>query len=146
MPAGNTRSQTHTNRSWSRDVLIVACAISAGIHAGLTPDHLAESTSLGLAFAASAAALAGVCVALTLRPGVVPLAGASVLLVGLVAAYGLAVSAGLPILHPEAEPVEPLAVVTKAVELAGLLAAMQLLLRRSEPRPALGPRPKGTLA
>jgi hypothetical protein len=145
VPAGDTPSTTQSNRSWSRDVVIVACAVSAGIHAGLTPDHLAEGIALGLAFAASAVALAALCVALTLRPGVVLLAGASLLLAGLVAAYGLAVSSGLPILDPEAEPVETLALVTKAVELAGLLAALQLL-RRGEPAIAVEPRPKGTLA
>lgn len=145
MPTGKTPSSKRSNRSWSRDVVIVACAVSAGIHVGLTPDHLAENTALGLAFAASAAVLAGLCVALTVRLGVVPLAGASVLLAGLVAAYGLAVSSGLPILHPEAEAVEPLALFTKAVELAGLLAAVQLL-RGGEPAMALEPQSKGTLA
>jgi hypothetical protein len=37
-----------------RDALIVACAISAGIHAALTPAHFAEGTGAGLGFAAAA--------------------------------------------------------------------------------------------
>lgn len=146
MPAGDTPSPTQSNRSWTRDLVIVACAVSAGIHAGLTPDHLAEGTALGLSFAASAAALAGLCVALTVHPGGVPLVAASVLLAGLVAGYGLAVTSGLPVLHPEAEPVEALAVVTKAVELLGLAAAMHLVLRGRELPVAVQPRPKGRLA
>jgi hypothetical protein len=133
-------------RSWERDVVIVACAISAGIHAALTPEHLAEGTAAGVAFGASAAVLAGLCIMLTVHPGVVPLAAASLLLAGLVVAYGLAVTSGLPALHPEAEPVEGLAVVTKAIELIGLAAAAQLVLRARGVPVAVGPRPKGRLA
>jgi len=133
-------------RSWERDAVIVACAISAGIHAALTPEHLAEGTAAGVAFGASAALLAGLCVALTVRPGVVPLVAAFLLLAGLVAAYGLAVTSGLPVLHPEAEPVEGLAVATKAVELLGLAAAAHLVLRARELPMAVGPRPKGRFA
>jgi hypothetical protein len=133
-------------RSWERDAVIVACAISAGIHAALTPEHLAEGTAAGVVFGASAALLAGLCVALTVRPGVVLLVAAFLLLAGLVAAYGLAVTSGLPVLHPEAEPVEGLAVVTKAVELLGLAAAAHLVLRARELTMAVGPRPKGRFA
>jgi len=133
-------------RSWERDVVIVACAISAGIHAALTPEHLAEGTAAGVAFGASAVVLAGFCIALTVHPGVAPLAGASLLLAGLVAAYGLAVTSGLPVLHPEAEPVEGLAVVTKAVELLGLVAAAHLVLRVRGVPVAVGQQPKGRLA
>jgi hypothetical protein len=146
VPAGDTHSPTQSNRSWTRDLLIVACAVSAGIHTALTPEHLAEGTAPGLAFAASAAALAGLCVALTVHPGVVPPLATSVLLAGLVAAYGLAVTSGLPVLHPEAEPVEALAVVTKAVELLGLAAALHLVLRGRELPRAVRPRPKGRFA
>lgn len=133
-------------RSWERDVVIVACPISAGIHAALTPEHLAEGTAAGVAFGASAAVLAGLCIMLTVHPGVVPLAAASLLLAGLVVAYGLAVTSGLPALHPEAEPVEGLAVVTKAIELIGLAAAAHLVLRARDVPVAVGPRPKGRLA
>lgn len=144
MPAGDNHSSKQSNRSWMRDLVVVACAISAGIHAALTPEHLAEGTAPGLAFAASAVALAGLCVALTVHPGVVPLVAASVLLAGLVAAYGLAVTSGLPVLHKE--PAEALAVVTKAVELLGLAAALHLVLRGRELPVAVRPRPKGTFA
>ena len=98
----------------ARDLVIVACAISAGIHAALAPGHLAEGMAAGVAFGVSAAMLAG----------------AAVLLV---------VTTGLPLLHPEPEPVEALALFTKAVEAIGLFAAAYLLLVPT-------PRPRGALA
>jgi hypothetical protein len=50
------------------DALILACAISAGIHGALAPDHFSEGAGAGLGFVASAIALAGVAVWLTARP------------------------------------------------------------------------------
>jgi hypothetical protein len=113
-----------------REVIIVVCAVSAGVHAALTPDHLAEGTGAGVGFAASAVALGVLVVALTRRPGAAVVAGAAALLAGLLASYALAVTTGLPLVHPEPEPVDGLALFTKAVELAGLLAAADLLRRR----------------
>ena len=37
------------------DAVIVACAVSAGIHAALVPEHLEEGRAAGIAFAVSAA-------------------------------------------------------------------------------------------
>jgi hypothetical protein len=116
-----------TRAELERDLVIVACAISAGIHAALAPGHWAEGVAAGAAFAASAFVLAGLAVALTRRPGIPALAGAAAVLAGLLVSYVLAVSTGLPVLHPESEPVEALALFTKAVEAAGLLAAAHLL-------------------
>jgi hypothetical protein len=127
-----------------RDVLIVACAISAGIHAALAPDHFADGTAPGLGFAAAAVLLAGFVVALTRTPGSTAVAaGAGAVLAGLIASYLLATSTGLPLLHPEAEPVDGLGLATKAVEAVGLLAAVHLAWRG---RPAVAVtyvRPKG---
>jgi hypothetical protein len=50
-----------------RQPLIVACAASAGIHAALVPQHLAEGLGPGLGFLAAALVLAGVVIALTER-------------------------------------------------------------------------------
>jgi hypothetical protein len=126
-----------------RDVLIVACAVSAGIHAALVPGHLAAGAAAGAGFAAAAALLAGLAVALTRAVGAAALAGAAALLGGLLVSYGFAVTTGLPLLHPQPEPVAGLALFAKAVELAGVFAAVRLLRRG----PALSfPRPKGTLA
>ena len=113
--------------SLARDVLIVVCAISAGIHAALVPEHLEESRGAGVGFLASAVLLAGLAVVLTRRPvGVAAPATAAALLFGLLVAYALAITTGLPLLHPEPEPVEGLALGTKAIEAVGLLAAFHL--------------------
>jgi hypothetical protein len=111
-----------------RDVVILACAISAGIHGALVPAHLDESRAAGWAFAASTAILAVLAVALTRRPAArPPLVLAAATLAGLLGAYALAVTTGLPLLHPEPEPVDGLALVTKAIEAGGLVAAWSLL-------------------
>ena len=36
-----------------RDVVILACAVSAGIHGALVPAHLDEGTGAGVGFAAA---------------------------------------------------------------------------------------------
>ena len=124
------------------DAVIVACAISAGIHAALMPEHFREGAAAGLGFAVSAVLLAALAVVLTLRPTSRPaLAAAAALFAGLLATYGLAVTTGVPVLHPDVEPVDGLALVTKAIEVAGLVAASTLL--RRPPDVALIPRPKG---
>jgi hypothetical protein len=125
-----------------RDLVIVACAVSAGIHGALVPEHLEESTAAGLAFAASTVLLAALAVWLTFGTGRLELGAAAAVFAGLLASYGLAITTGFPVLHPEPETVETLALATKAIELAGLAAAGLLLLRG---RFALSiPRPKGT--
>ena len=50
------------------DVVILACAISAGIHGALVPGHFDEGTGAGLGFVAATVALAGLVVWLTWRP------------------------------------------------------------------------------
>jgi hypothetical protein len=129
-----------------RDLVIVALAISAGIHAALTPDHLAEGAGAGAGFAISTALLAVVAVALTRAVSTGGLASAAVLFGGLLLSYGLAVTTGFPLLHPEREAIDGLALFTKVVELLGLVGATHLLWGR---QPRLAPnlsRPKGTLA
>jgi hypothetical protein len=129
-----------------RDLVIVACAISAGIHAALVPAHLAEGAAAGVAFGAAAALAAAVAVALTRRASSAALATAAALFAGLIAGYALAVTTGLPLVHPQPEAVEGLALFTKAVELAGLGAAADALVRRHARVAVTSPRPKGTLA
>lgn len=129
-----------------RDVVILACAISAGIHGALVPDHFDEGRGAGLGFLAPTVLLAAFVVALTLRPAsALALTGAAAVLVGLLASYLFAVTTGLPVLHPQPEPIDGLALFTKAIETGGLLAAVHLLWRG---RPALAltvPQPEGTL-
>jgi hypothetical protein len=126
-----------TRLDLSRDVVILACAISAGIHAALAPAHFGEGTGAGLGFVGAAVALAAAAVAVTLRPaGALAGAGASAVLAGLIVSYGLATTTGVPVVHPDPEPVDGLALATKAIEAVGLLAASTLIRR---------PRAAGTL-
>jgi hypothetical protein len=127
-----------------RDIVILACAISAGIHGALVPDHFAEGTGAGLGFAAATVLLATLVVALTLRSAsALALAGAAAVLAGLLASYLFAVTTGLPVLHPQPEPVDGLALATKAIETVGLLAATILLWLPSVA--VTLPPPKGNL-
>ena len=115
-------------RGLRTDVVILACAISAGIHAALVPEHWEEVKAAGVGFAVSALLFGALIVVLTLRPASrLALAGAALVFIGLIISYVLAVTTGVPVLHPEVEPVEGLAVFTKLVEAVGLAVALSLL-------------------
>lgn len=120
--------------SFERDAVAVTCAISAGIHAALVPGHPA--------FAPAAVLLAAATVAALRRPGRRTAAATAALLAGLLGAYGFALTMGVPLLHPHVEGVDGLALFTKAVELLGLAAALDLV--RAER--LSHPYPKGTTA
>jgi hypothetical protein len=125
-----------------RDVVILACAVSAGIHGALAPAHFAEGAGAGVGFVASSILLAVLAVGLTVRPeSSVLLAGAALVFAGLLASYALATTTGLPLLHPQPEPVDGLALATKAFEAVGLVTARNLLWRRLAVSPT--PQPKG---
>ena len=115
-------------RSFGRDIVIVVCAISAGIHAALTPAHFGEGLGAGFGFLVATIVLAGLAAALTHSADRPVLAVAVVTLAGLLAAYVAAITTGVPLLHPETEPVDGLALVTKAIEAVGLVAAARLLV------------------
>jgi hypothetical protein len=122
-----------------RDALVVSCAVSAGVHGALVAEHLAEGAGAGAGFAVATVALAACVVVLTRRATRPVVLVSGLLLAGLLASYALATTTGLPLLHPEVEPVDGLALGTKAVEALGLVAALGLLHdgRRSR---APGPR------
>ncbi len=125
------------------DIVILACAISVGIHGALAPAHFDESIGAGLGFVTATVALGALVVWLSRRPGSGPaLLAAAALFAGLIASYALAVTTGLPVLHPDPEPVDGLALATKAIEAVGLLAAASLLWR---PVGVTLPQPKGSL-
>ena len=127
-----------------RNLVILACAISAGIHGALVPAHFAEGAGPGVGFVVATALLAAIAIAVTLRPASeLAVVGAALVLAGLLAGYVLATTTGLPVLHPEPEPVDGLALATKAIEAAGLLAAASLVWRPWVAARHL--RPKGTL-
>jgi hypothetical protein len=131
--------------SIERDAIILACAISAGIHAALTPSHFAEGVGAGVGFLASAVLLAVLVAVLRRRETGALLIATIAVLGGLLGSYALAITSGLPLLHPEPEPVTGLALFTKAVEIAGLFAASHLLWR-GRPAVAVTLQPKGRLS
>jgi hypothetical protein len=124
-------------------IVVLASAISAGIHGALAPEHFEEGAGAGLGFVVATVLLVGLAIWLTLRPhdrrGI---AGAALMFVGVIVSYALATTTGLPIVHPDPEPVDGLAVATKAIEAVGLLAATSLLWR---PIAVTHTQPKGTL-
>lgn len=125
------------------DHVILTCAISAGIHGALVPAHFEEGTGPGLGFAAATLALTGVVAWLSRRPASrLALAAAAATLSGLLASYALAITTGVPVLHPHPEPVDGFALAAKTIEAVGLLAATSLLRRGV---PITFPRPKGAL-
>jgi apolipoprotein N-acyltransferase len=106
---------------------VLACAGSAGAHAGLAPAHLRSEPRLGVAFTAAAVLLVASAVALAHRPSDHRLAtGVAVLLGGLVAAYVASRTTGIPLLDPEPEQVEAVGVATCMVEALGLASALWL--------------------
>jgi hypothetical protein len=134
-----------TRATVEHEVLIASCAISAGIHAALAPQHFREEPGAGVGFLVSAVLLAVLCVVLVYRPASrIAVGAAGATLAGLLVAYALVLAVGVPVLHPDREPADGLAVVTKAIELVGLVAALGLgapgLLAGRFTRPL----PKGT--
>jgi hypothetical protein len=109
------------------DLVIVACAISAGIHVALVPEHLEEGRAAGIAFAAAAVLLGALAIELTLRPRPAAHAVGGAVFAGLLVAYALALATGIPLVHPDREPADGLALATKAIEAVGLLAALDAL-------------------
>jgi drug/metabolite transporter (DMT)-like permease len=111
-----------------RNVVIVACAISAGVHAGLVPEHLREAPPLGVAFVLAAAGLAMTAVLVARRPsdGRPPVL-AALLFGALIAGYAASRTTGLPLLNAEHEELDSVGLVTQVVEVAGLVAALLLV-------------------
>jgi hypothetical protein len=113
------------------DIVILACAVSAGIHGALVEDHFREGIGAGLGFVGATVLLAAAALALTRKPSQVVLVATAVLFIGLIAGYGFAISTGVPVLHPDVEAVDGLALFTKAVEGVGVVAAASLVRRPS---------------
>jgi hypothetical protein len=110
-----------------RDGLIVCCAISAGIHGALVPEHMRESSITGAGFVVATVALVAVIVGLTARPESRAVTSFGILvLAGLVAGYAVAAARGIPVLHPEVDPIDRVGVLSKTVELTGLFLACRL--------------------
>ena len=125
------------------DLVILTCAISAGIHGALVRDHFEEGTGAGLGFVAATISLAVLAVVLTREPRQAALLATAAVFAGLIASYALVVTSGFPVLHPEPEAVDALALFTKAIEASGLVLAASLLTRPSLAMTLT--QPKGTL-
>jgi len=123
------------------DIVILACAVSAGIHAALAPDHFKEGTAAGVGFVAATVLLAVLAVALTRNPSQLALIGTATVFAGLIISYALAITTGVPVLHPDVEAVDGLALFTKAVEAIGVITTATLVQRPSLLTLA---QPKGT--
>jgi hypothetical protein len=111
--------------------LLLPCAgsISAGVHAGLAPEHLHEWPPLGVAFIAAAVAGSAAVAALTLYPADQrPRQAMALLFAVLIAAYLATRLVALPPLDPTREPFDLLGLATCTVEAAGLLLALRLSL------------------
>ena len=113
------------------DLVILTCAISAGIHGALVQGHFEEGTGAGLGFVVATVLLAALAVVLTRKPTQLALLGTAAVFAGLIASYALVITTGFPILHPDPEAVDGLALFTKAVEAVGLVLAASLLRRPS---------------
>ena len=125
------------------DLVIIACAISAGIHGALVRDHFQEGTGAGLGFVGATILLAFLAVVLTRGPSQLALVATATVFAGLIASYALVITTGFPVLHPERESIDGLALFTKTIEAIGLLLSASLLRR-----PSLAvtlTQPKGTL-
>jgi len=110
-------------------LLALAVTFSAGIHAALVPEHLKEMPPLGYAFIA-AAVIGGVLAwALVSRPNdrrVTLLAGLFCL--GQIVTWVLFVTVPVPGFSGTPEPVEGIALVSKAAELLGVLLVLPLAI------------------
>jgi hypothetical protein len=109
-------------------VVVLVCAASAGAHAALVPRHLGHEPRLGIAFVAATAALVALAAGLTWRPNDATVGQATTLLLtGLLGAYALNVTTGVPWLSDGPETVDLVGLATKAVEAIGLFFSIQLI-------------------
>jgi hypothetical protein len=116
-----------TVRPFARDVVACAAAVSAGAHAALVPEHLREARQLGIAFIVSAVLLLAAAGAATLTDSRRAVAATALLFAGLVAAYVISRTTGIPWLQPEAESADAVGLATKVVEALGLFFALKLI-------------------
>jgi hypothetical protein len=115
--------------------VVLACAASAGIHAGLVPEHLREEPRVGVAFILATFALLAAGATVALQPTDrrrLLLSGA--LLGSLIVAYVASRSTGIPLLQPDPEAVDGVGVAAVLIELGGLLSALQLLNQQAAGR------------
>lgn len=116
-------------------VVVLAAAVSAGIHAGLVPEHLEEMPLLGVSFILAVLSLIAVGVAVGSHPrSQLPASLAALLFGALTLAYVASRTTGLPFLEPDPEVVDSIGIVTVAVQVTGAAAALWLTREASRQR------------
>lgn len=116
-------------------IVAVVSAVSAGVHGALVQEHFAETVAAGLGFLAATIVLGALAVGLSRSPaGPMTLTLAGATFAALIGTYAFAVTTGLPILHPGADPLTALGIATKAIEAVGLLAASHAVVHQTKGR------------
>lgn len=112
--------------------MVFACAASAGIHAGIVPEHLREEPRLAVAFIITVLVLLTTGVVGAWWPSARRVAWIAALVMGgLIIAYIASRTTGIPLLAPDPEAVDAIGIVAVCVELLGLLCALWLAHTRS---------------
>jgi hypothetical protein len=108
-------------------LLALAVTFSAGIHAALVPEHLKEMPPLGYSFIGVAVIGAALAWALVSHPNDrrIPLL-AGLFCLGQIVTWLLFVTVPIPLFSGTPEPVETIALVSKAIELYGFAIALSL--------------------
>lgn len=102
MSVAATAHPDHRQRPMPVAIALATLLASAGaIHLALIPEHLAQSTLLGLGFCAAATAQLGLAALVVLRPSRLALMAVIVVSLALVGLYAYNVTVGLPF-HPSA--------------------------------------------
>jgi hypothetical protein len=109
-----------------RSGVALVCALAAGVHLGLVPEHLEESVGLGSGFVVAAVLLAAAAAAVrrTEDPLTVSVVGLVLLLVA--GAYLLSRTTGIPGLIARPESPDPLGIAVSLLEAAAALACLRL--------------------
>jgi hypothetical protein len=109
------------------NVVAFGLAATAGVHAGLVPEHLREAPQLGALFVLATGMPLAVAAWVAIRPADWrAFRSAQFLITGLVVAYLASCTVGIPVFQPEVEHVDVLGVSTKAIEILALLCAFRL--------------------
>jgi drug/metabolite transporter (DMT)-like permease len=82
------------------NLVILTCAISAGIHGALVREHFQEGRGAGLGFAVATVVLAVLAVVVTRKPTQLALVATASVFAGLIASYALVLTTGFPCSTP----------------------------------------------